>query len=121
MAMRSNRERRAPEKLPPDGPGEDPFAVLGLAPEATLEEIREAYFRLVKEQPPERAPQEFKRIRRAYEAIRSASGRWRSALMLFEAEKGKTLLSLPPPEPLSPQEVMEDLLLQEETSLGLRD
>ena len=99
----------------------DPFAVLGLPPEATADEIREAYFRRVKERPPERAPEEFKRIRRAYEAVRSVSGRWRSSLLLFEAEKGGPLAPLPPPEPITREDLVEDLLRQEEISLGLRD
>lgn len=100
---------------------EDPFGVLGLPPEATCEEIREAYFALVKEKPPERAPDQFKRIRRAYEALRSPSGRWRSGILLFEAEKGGPIPPLPPPEPISPDDLIEDVLLQEEMTLGLLD
>ncbi|MCZ6690546.1 MAG: J domain-containing protein [Planctomycetota bacterium] len=99
----------------------DPFAVLGLPAEATAEEIRDAYFALVKAKPPERAPEQFKRIRKAYEAVRSPSGRLRSALLLFEAEKGGEVPPLPPPEPISRERVMEDLLAQEEIDLGLRD
>ena len=109
------------ETLPQELPLVDPFAALGLSPEATEDEIREAYFRLVKEKPPERAPDAFKRIRRAYEAIRTASGRWRSTLLVFEAEKGGPIPPLAAPEPISPEQVMEDLLQQEETCLDLRD
>lgn len=100
---------------------EDPFKVLGLAPDASEEEIRDAYFGLVKERSPERAPDDFKRVRRAYEAIRSASGRHRSHLMIFEAEKESPVPTLPPLEPIAADQILEDLLLQEEIALGLLD
>lgn len=99
---------------------EDPFRILGVSAEATAGEIREAYFARVKERSPEKDPEEFKRIRRAYEAVRTDSGRWRSNLMIFEAEKGGPAPPLPAPEPITPEEILEDLLLQEEIALGLR-
>ncbi len=100
---------------------DDPFKVLGLAPDASEEEIRNAYFALVKERSPERAPEDFKRVRRAYEALRSASGRHRSHLMIFEAEKESPVPTLPPLEPITADQILEDLLLQEEIAVGLRD
>ena len=99
----------------------DPFGVLGISSDAETEEIRGAYFALVKERSPERDPEEFKRIRRAYEALRTDSGRWRSRLMIFEAEKAGPPSPLPSPRPIGPEEILEDLLLQEEITLGLRD
>lgn len=94
-------------------PVDDPFRMLGVPPEASPEEIREAYFALVKKQSPEKAPKEFKRIRRAYESLRSQSGRLRSGLLRFEAEKGGPTPPLPPPDPIRPEEILEDLLLAE--------
>ena len=44
--------------------------ILGVGPEAGDEEIRVAYLRKVKEYPPDQSPQEFERIREAYEALR---------------------------------------------------
>jgi hypothetical protein len=106
---------------PTNGPGceDDPFRILGIPPDARPEEIRDAYFDLVKERSPERNPGEFKRIRRAYEALRSPSGRWRSSLMILEAEKDGPLPPLPPPDPISPEEILRDLIVQEEIALGL--
>jgi curved DNA-binding protein CbpA len=48
----------------------DPWKILGLTPQAAEEEIRAAYLRGVKEHPPERSPEEFERIRDAYESLR---------------------------------------------------
>src|SRR5215813_526208 len=49
---------------------DDPRMVLGIPPEAGDEEIRAAYLRKVKKYPPDRAPQEFEKIRDAYETLR---------------------------------------------------
>jgi curved DNA-binding protein CbpA len=54
---------------------ENPYQVMGLAPTATEQEIRRAYFRLVREHPPERDPDQFKRIRAAYEILRDPARR----------------------------------------------
>ena len=48
----------------------DPYAVLGVDPAATLDEVKTAYFALVRAHPPERDPEAFKRIRAAYEQLR---------------------------------------------------
>ena len=42
---------------------------LGLERDATIEQVKQAYRNLVRQYPPERAPEEFKRIREAYEAL----------------------------------------------------
>ena len=49
--------------------GDDLYARLGLTAAATREEVRSAYRILVRQYPPERAPEEFKRIREAYETL----------------------------------------------------
>ncbi len=48
----------------------DPYAVLGVDPAATPDEVKTAYFALVRAHPPERDPEAFKRIRAAYEQLR---------------------------------------------------
>lgn len=48
----------------------DPFATLGLSSGATDEEIRAKYLQLVRENPPDRAPERFAEIRAAYEDLR---------------------------------------------------
>ena len=45
---------------------------LGLAPGASQQEIKRAYFRLVRTFPPEKEPEQFQLIRHAYEALKEA-------------------------------------------------
>src|SRR5947207_1749004 len=62
----------------PDDPREwpaDPFALLGVEPGASEAEIRRAYARLIRRFKPEHAPEQFRRIREAYEAC-LRTGRW---------------------------------------------
>ena len=59
---------------------EDPRQILGVAPEATDEDIRAAYLRKVKAHPPDRAPAEFERVRDAYEVLRDPRRRTRDLL-----------------------------------------
>jgi len=65
----------------------DPFAVLGVSAEASPDEIRQSYLRLVRQFPPDHAPEKFQEIRLAYE---SAS----NPLVVAEA-----LVDEPPPSP----------------------
>lgn len=53
----------------------DPFATLGLPPDAGDEEIRSRYLELVRAHPPERSPQRFAEIRAAYDALRDPVAR----------------------------------------------
>jgi len=70
----------------------DALEILGLPVNASEEEIRAAYLRKVKEHPPERAPEEFERIRDAYAALRDPRRRMRH--MLLAADPGAPLVSL---------------------------
>jgi DnaJ-class molecular chaperone len=70
----------------------DPREILGIPLNATEEEIRVAYLRKVKEHPPDQSPQEFEKIRDAYEALRDPRSRIRS--MLFSADPEAPLISL---------------------------
>jgi curved DNA-binding protein CbpA len=49
----------------------DPYQVLGIEPSADSEAIRKQYLALVREFPPERAPERFAEIRAAYETLRN--------------------------------------------------
>ena len=60
---------------------DDPRQVLGIPPEAGDEEIRAAYLSKVKEYPPDRAPQEFEKVRDAYETLRDPRRRTRQLLL----------------------------------------
>jgi len=58
--------------------------ILGLPNTATEEEIRAAYLQKVKAHPPERSPEEFERIRDAYETLRDPRRRMRNLLLAEE-------------------------------------
>ena len=53
----------------------DPFAVLGVAEDADDVTVRRAYLRLLRIHPPERDRDGFRRVRAAYEAVRSGQDR----------------------------------------------
>jgi hypothetical protein len=81
-----------------------PYAVLGVEPDATSDPVRIAYHRKVREHPPERDPEGFKRVREAYETLRSP--RKRAELTLLELRQGPGEFDLdrlrdapPPPFP----------------------
>jgi len=59
----------------------DPREVLGVNQDAGEEEIRSAYLRRVKEHPPDRSPEEFERIRDAYDSLREPRRRMRDSLL----------------------------------------
>ena len=73
-------------------PVRDPYGVLGLDHQASEADIKRAYFQLVRQFPPERAPEKFRDIRTAYEQLRDPENRARIALFLVQ-----------PPPPLPKQ------------------
>ncbi|MBI3978967.1 MAG: J domain-containing protein [Chloroflexi bacterium] len=73
---------------------DDPYAVLGVDRSATAEDVRRAYFRLVRQYPPEAHPEEFKRIRTAYETLRSPLRRAELALLAFDETVAEVDLDL---------------------------
>jgi curved DNA-binding protein CbpA len=70
----------------------DPYAVLGLSADAEDEVIRRRYLELVKQYSPERHPEKFAAIRRAYEQLRDLETRLR--YRLFEAGKRESVEAL---------------------------
>lgn len=58
--------------------------VLGVNQAAGEDEIRAAYLRKVKEHPPDRSPEEFERIRDAYDHLRDPRRRMRDRLFSVE-------------------------------------
>jgi curved DNA-binding protein CbpA len=80
--MKSDRDRLNQD--------ENPYQVMGLAYTATEQEIRGAYFKLVREHPPERDPDQFKRIRAAYDVLRDPARR----------AEWELLVAVQPPDPL---------------------
>lgn len=82
----------------------DPYETLGVESEATSAQARAAYLQKVREHPPERDPEGFKRIREAYELLRSP--RKRAEMTLLQLRSGPAEFDLgrlhdapPPPFP----------------------
>ncbi|HEY4691186.1 MAG TPA: J domain-containing protein [Anaerolineae bacterium] len=67
-----------------DTPSADPYGVLGVDSQAALDEIKTAYFALVRAHPPERDPEGFKRIRAAYEQLRDPNRRLETDLLRLQ-------------------------------------
>ena len=63
---------------------ENPYAVLGLNRTATLDEIKQAYFNQVRQHPPEREPDAFKRIRAAYDQLKTSEKRIEADMRVLE-------------------------------------
>jgi uncharacterized protein (DUF1786 family) len=66
--------------------------ILGVPANASDEEIRAAYLSRVREFPPDRSPEEFERIRDAYDALRNP--RQRAKAMLLSTDFAAPLVSL---------------------------
>lgn len=63
---------------------ESPYKILGVERTASESEIKQAYFAMVREHPPEGDPDGFKRIRAAYEKLRAVGERAETDLVLIE-------------------------------------
>lgn len=71
----------------------DPFTVLGVADDADDDEIRQRYLALVREFPPDRAPERFQELRGAYDALSDERKRLETKL-LHTNEAALTRLSM---------------------------
>jgi curved DNA-binding protein CbpA len=67
----------------------NPYDILGATPADSDEAIRQHYLEAVRRFPPERHPEEFRRIREAYEQLKDADSRL--AFLLFEPAQGESL------------------------------
>jgi len=65
----------------------DPYAVLDLASHASLDEVRARYLQLVRENPPERAPERFAEIRAAYEELRDPARQLADQIFTFRTRE----------------------------------
>ncbi|MBK9094562.1 MAG: DnaJ domain-containing protein [Anaerolineae bacterium] len=65
-------------------PPRDPYAILGLDRTSDEAAIKRAYFRLVREHPPERDPEKFQELRAAYDQVRTAEARSQTDLFLLQ-------------------------------------
>lgn len=62
----------------------DPYQTLEIERSASADEIKRAYFALVRANPPEREPERFKQIRAAYELLRDADKRAETDMLLLQ-------------------------------------
>jgi curved DNA-binding protein CbpA len=86
----------------------DPYAVLNVPPTATLDEIKQAYFALVRAHPPEKDPAAFKQIRAAYDCLKTPEKRLETDMLRLEAWPEPELDA---PAPLDLAVSPEDILL----------
>lgn len=111
---------------------ENPYKALGVERTASESEIKQAYFALVREHPPERDPEGFKRIRAAYEKLRAGGERAETDLLLIDetgaamsAEKFQRYGVEPPaitPDLIKSDLIaLEALLLMEDAIAGKRE
>lgn len=94
---------------------ENPYEVLSLQRDAGEAEIKRAYFQLVRQHPPERDPEGFKRIRSAYEKLKNSAQR--AGTDLFTIEDGPAAMdhsSLHKPDadppPITVEGMIRDLI-----------
>jgi curved DNA-binding protein CbpA len=59
----------------PDLTASDPYRILGLPPTVGQADIKQAYFALIRQYPPETEPEKFKIIRGAYEKLKDVRRR----------------------------------------------
>jgi DnaJ-class molecular chaperone len=71
-----------------DGPEQSPYEVLELEETASAEAIRKAYLAQVRLHPPEKDPNGFKAIRRAYDSLKDSAQRKMLDFTLFRRESG---------------------------------
>jgi curved DNA-binding protein CbpA len=83
--------------------------VLGLPRNADQAEVRAAYFALVRQHPPEQDPETFKRIRAAYDKLRTSQRR---------AETDLFMLQPPPPWKAPKRQPKADTSLSQEQVLA---
>jgi curved DNA-binding protein CbpA len=79
-----NRQQREKKRLDTEDAIVDPYEVLNLERTATEADIKKAYFARVREHPPERNPEQFKRIRSAYDMLRTPVARAATDLFLLQ-------------------------------------
>lgn len=63
------------------------FLTLDISPDASDEQIREAYLHLIKKHPPEKDPVNFQRINSAYEAVKDKRSRVRTRIFFSATVK----------------------------------
>src|SRR5580704_12869858 len=64
----------------------DPYEIFGLTAEAGEAEIRQRYLELVRQFPPDQAPERFAAVHAAYDALRDPARRLHERIFMFETK-----------------------------------
>ncbi len=72
--------------MPTDPVTKSPYEILEVSETASFEEIRKAYLRKVRLSPPEKDPEGFKTIRKAYGLLKDSAQRKKLDLSLFRRQ-----------------------------------
>jgi len=74
---------------------EDPYVILGIPRDADQDTIKRVYFEQVRAHPPESDPDQFKRIRAAYERLRTPERRAQTDMFLLQSPPAMPRRRLP--------------------------
>jgi len=84
MSEKSEKQPTPPAEPVIYLPQRTPYDILGLTPQATAEEIKNAYFSLVRQHPPERDAARFKEIRSAYDHLKTERERFETDMRRWQ-------------------------------------
>jgi len=93
----------------------NPYKTLGIEKGASQAEIKKAYFKQIRENPPETHPREFKKIRGAYEMLKDEKKRTEVDLFQFQDQEFPCSLSRVEIEEIDMKVEVEDILKGLET------
>ena len=91
----------------------DPYLILGIEESATDEEVRAAYQRLVRSYTPEKSPEIFQKVNRAYKQLENEVARAVYKLRPVELDSDKSLADLIPEMPIVRRRVGVDAWLDD--------
>ncbi|MEQ8763618.1 MAG: J domain-containing protein [Planctomycetota bacterium] len=105
----------------------DPYFVLGVSREANDEEIRKAYFAKVKENPPEKHPEVFQQVRKAYEMLKDPDAKMRAEAVTYRMDPAAAMEAVseilekipapPDPRDIARREILTSWIERERESL----
>lgn len=88
------------------------YEVLGVSSDADRQTVKQAYFEKIKRFPPDKAPEEFKKIRKAYETV------LKKAKVRRPAQKGLQKMMYQGVSDYNPKEMIQELR-QDQSKLSI--
>ena len=116
--MHNEPEQQKKERLDLEDVILNPYEILDIEQTASAQEIKKAYFVKVREHPPERDAQQFKRIRAAYDMLRTPGARAATDLFLLQPPLDYQPYKRPPSFTLAVTKEDKRRALQAETDLN---